>query len=131
MVPEERVFLPGPIGPVTVPGQVVIAVVTPRIVEEIGPGAETVAVDHPSGGLGGSSRHINAACRHESPQIVLLSALFYQVLVGPLDSEEHHHQAGWEQLPEEEDDPEDDVGLTADLLHVSLMDRGPVDTSVL
>lgn len=62
---------------------------------------------------------------------MLFSALFYQVLVGPLDSEENHNQAGWEQLPEEEDDPEDDVGLTADLLHISLMDRGPVDTSVL
>lgn len=66
-------FLPGPIGPVTVPGQVVIAVITPRIVKEIGPGAETVAVDHPSRGLGGSSRYINAACRHESPQIMLFS----------------------------------------------------------
>lgn len=57
--------------------------------------------------------------------------VFYQVLVGPLDSEENHNQARWEQLPEEENDPKDDVGLTADLLHVGLMDREPVDASVL
>lgn len=92
IVPEKHVFLPGPIGPVTVSGQVVIAVITPRIVKEIGPGAETMAVDHPSGGLGGLSKIINAVCRHEIPQMMLcFGASFYQVLVGPLDSEENYN----------------------------------------
>lgn len=57
-------FLPGPIGPVTVPGQIVVAIITARIVKEIGPGAETMAVDHPSGGLG-VGRSVNVVCRHE------------------------------------------------------------------
>lgn len=129
---EACVFLPRPIGPVTVSGQIVVTIVTPRIVKEIGSGAETMAVDHPSGGLRGLSKNINAVCRCEIPKITLcFSASFYQVLVGPLDSEEHHNQARWEQLPEEENDPKHDVGLTADLLHVSLMDREPVDAFAL
>lgn len=44
-------FLPSSIGPVTVSGQIIVTIITSRIVKEIGSGAETMAVDHPSGGL--------------------------------------------------------------------------------
>lgn len=44
----------------------------------------------------------------------------YQILVGPLDPEENHHQTCWEQLPEEQNDPEHDVSVPADLMYVPL-----------
>lgn len=44
----------------------------------------------------------------------------YQVLVGPLDPEENHHEARRQQLPEEQNDPEHDVGFAADLVHIGL-----------
>lgn len=75
-------------------GQVVIAVVAAGIVEEIGARAEAVAVDH---------------------------ATRSQVLVWFLNSEEDHHEAGGQQLPEKEDDPKYDVGFTSDFLHISLI----------
>lgn len=87
----KHVFLPSPIGPVAVSGQIVITIITPRIVKEIGSGAETMAVDHPSGGLR-VVQNINAVCTHEIPQIILcFSMSLYQVLVGPLDSEENYN----------------------------------------
>lgn len=53
---------PGPIGPAShASGQVVIAVVPPRVVEEIRPGAEAVAVDHPSWGLRGTRDPLHAS----------------------------------------------------------------------
>lgn len=44
----------------------------------------------------------------------------YQILVGSLDSEENHHETGGQQLPEKQNDPENDVGLTTDLPYVCL-----------
>lgn len=44
-----------------------------------------------------------------------------QILVGSLDSEENNHEAGGQQLPEEQNDPENNVGLTTDLLYVCLI----------
>lgn len=44
---------PGAVASVDAPGQVVVAVVSTGVVEEISPGAETVTVDHPSWSLGG------------------------------------------------------------------------------
>lgn len=55
--PDIEPLLPGPISPVTISGQVVVTIIPPRIVKEIGSGAETVAVDHPSRGL--RCRHIH------------------------------------------------------------------------
>lgn len=84
-------FLPSPIGPVAVSGQIVVTIITPRIVEKIGSGAEAMAVDHPSGGLR-VVQNRNVLCRHETPQIKLcFSFSFYQVLVGPLNSEENYN----------------------------------------
>lgn len=88
----DGVFLPRPIGPVTVSGQIVVTIIPPRIVKEIGSGAEAMAVDHPSGGLR-VVQNINAVGTPEIPKILLgFSRLsFYQVLVGPLDSEENYN----------------------------------------
>lgn len=58
------------------------------------------------------------------------SVLFYQILVGPLDSEENHHQTCRKQLPEEKNDPKHDVGLTADLLHFGLITMEQMDVLV-
>jgi len=44
----------------------------------------------------------------------------HQVLIGPLHSEEQHHQAGGQQLPEEQDDPKDHIGFPIDLLCIRL-----------
>lgn len=44
---------PGAVASVDAPGQVVVAVVSTGVVEEISPGAETVTVDHPSWSLEG------------------------------------------------------------------------------
>lgn len=44
----------------------------------------------------------------------------YQVVVGSLDPEENHHQTCRQQLPEEQNDPEHDVGVPADFMHVRL-----------
>lgn len=44
---------PGAVASVDAPGQVVVAVVSTRVVKEISPGAETVTVDHPSWSLWG------------------------------------------------------------------------------
>lgn len=45
---------------------------------------------------------------------------FHQVLIGPLHSEEQHHQTGGQQLPEEQDDPKDHIGFPIDLLCIRL-----------
>lgn len=50
-----RLCPPGPIGSAA-SGQVVIAVVASRVVEEISSGAEAVTVDHPSWSLRGEQR---------------------------------------------------------------------------
>lgn len=42
---------PGAVASVDAPGQVVVAVVSTRVIEEVSPGAETVTVDHPSWSL--------------------------------------------------------------------------------
>lgn len=52
--------------------------------------------------------------------VLLLCVASYQILVGSLDPEENHYQTCWEQLPEEQNDPEHDVSVTADLMHVPL-----------
>lgn len=51
---------PGAVTSVDAPGQIVIAVVATRVVEEISPGTETVTVDHPSWSLkvGGGGIHV-------------------------------------------------------------------------
>lgn len=85
----------GPVTPaIDASGQIIIAIIASRVVKEISSGAEAVAVDHSS---------------------------WSQVLVGSLDSEENHDQAGRQQLPEEQDDPKHNVGFTADLLHIGLI----------
>lgn len=52
--------------------------------------------------------------------VLILYMASYQVVVGSLDPEENHHQACRQQLPEEQNDPEHDVGLPADFMHVRL-----------
>lgn len=44
----------------------------------------------------------------------------YQVVIGSLDPEENHHQTCGQQLPEEQNDSEHDVGVPADFMHVRL-----------
>jgi hypothetical protein len=44
---------PGPVGPAgDAPGEVVLAVIAPRVVEEVRPRREALAVDHPAWRLG-------------------------------------------------------------------------------
>lgn len=52
--------------------------------------------------------------------VLILCMASYQILVGSLDPEENHYQTCWEQLPEEQNNPEHDVSVTADLMHVPL-----------
>lgn len=87
---------PGTIGPaVNASGEVVIAVVPPRVVKEIRSRAETVAVDHPSWSLGVKKRCSNSITLefffNQLLLTFLLHMLSHQVLIWSLDSEENHH----------------------------------------
>lgn len=78
--------LPCPVTSVDASGQVVIAIVSPRVVEEIRSGAETMAVDHPSWSLTGLQKHTpskGTALDDKRPAIsLLLSGVFTRFWLG-------------------------------------------------